>query len=191
MHGVDVSLFHWINRWPESLAPMFVFLSEGIKHAPMRIGLAVFIVAMLARGTKTRKTVLLALVAWPLANFSTDLLKNIFKMPRPCVELPDAVLRVHKLTSFGTASAHSANMAAVATVLTYYLWPWGGLWIPIALLTGLSRIYVGVHYPSQVIGGWLTGILWGLVVIKTWESVQARRRPVTTDKDVDSAAETA
>lgn len=80
-------------------------------------------------------------------------------MLRPCVELPDVHLRVDTMTSFGTASAHSANMAAVATAFTFYFgwraWPW---WV-VAFMTGLSRIYVGVHYPSQVLFGWLTGII--------------------------------
>ena len=59
--------------------------------------------------------------------------------------------------SFGTASAHSANMMAVATLFLIVDRKWGTFWLAIAVLTGLSRIYVGVHYPQQVLLGWLVG----------------------------------
>ena len=38
----------------------------------------------------------------------------------------------------------------------------------LALLTGLSRIYVGAHYPSQVLLGWVCGALCALIAVYTW-----------------------
>lgn len=175
----DRTLFRWINDWPESLSPIFIFFSEAIKTAPVRVALIVFILAMLFGGRNTRRAILLALLAWPLANGFSEALKWGFQWERPCVELADVNLYVKKLTSFGTASSHSANMAAVATVLSYYWRPWGYVWIPIAVLTGLSRSYVGVHYPSQVMLGWITGVFCGVLVIKTWEAYLKVRGSVT------------
>jgi undecaprenyl-diphosphatase len=74
------------------------------------------------------------------------------------------------LDSYGTASAHAANMAAVAFVTTYFLGKWGYPWIVVAFLTGLSRIYMGLHYPSQVLLGWFCGAFSAFLVIKTWEA---------------------
>ncbi len=162
-----------------------MFFSEGIKTGPVRAVLAIFVLAMLA-GPKTRWAIIQALIAWPIANGSTDVLKNVFKVERPCVELwPDVIMRVDRLTSFGTASAHSANMAAVATVLVWRLGWWGSPWALIALLTGLSRIYVGAHFPSQVFLGWACGFLMGTLVVKAWDSIVLRR---TSPTDVDAPA---
>lgn len=157
------------------MAPVMEFLSNGIKGPILRIGLLVFVVAMLALGAKSRKSVLLALLAWPLANGMTEALKTAFPMERPSVDFVEALVRGGGLTSSGTASSHAANMAAVAWVLTAHLKGWGYPWIVIAILTGLSRIYMGVHYPSQVLLGWVCGAFCGIVVVKTWEAYLAQQ----------------
>lgn len=176
MHGYDVQLFRSINSWPEDLSPIFWFFSEGSKDMRVRLAMAIFALFLIVSSPQRRKAIIQVLVAFPLANGITDLLKNGLKWTRPCVDLADIAIRVHPLTSFGTASAHSANMAAVAFVMTYYFRWWGLPWIGIALLTGLSRIYVGVHYPSQVLFGWVCGVVAGLVVVKGWEYLASLRR---------------
>ncbi len=158
MPGIDRELFYWINHWPEGLQPFFWFWSEAIKLTPTRVALLLLVMLLLTR-KPWRPMVLIALVAFPLANELTDILKAVVQMPRPSVDFPGAIVRNVRLTSFGTASAHSANMAAVAT--SFFMlggWRWGVPWVVVAFLTGLSRIYNGAHYPSQVLLGWLCGI---------------------------------
>ncbi len=171
MREIDRAVFEWINHWPGSLSPIFVFFSEATKSNLVRSVLLALIIALIFAGKQTRKTIILALIAWPLANGLTDVLKNVFQMARPVVDDPSGVIeRVGHLTSYGTASAHAANMACIAFVFTYYLRWWGVPWILIALLTGIARIYVGVHYPSQVLLGWVCGLFIGFLVVKTWEA---------------------
>ncbi|MEJ5170559.1 MAG: phosphatase PAP2 family protein [Fimbriimonadales bacterium] len=170
MADVDRQLFYAINGWPDALAPMFWFLSEATKQGWVRLAFLALFVAMLWRSPRSRAAAFLAVLAVALANEACDLLKAFFQMPRPSVELPDAIVRTARLTSFGTASAHSANMAAVAWVMTARLGRWGWVWIPIALLTGISRVYNGVHYPYQVLLGWVVGVAagWSVVRIARW-----------------------
>lgn len=175
MRDWDRSLFAWINHWSDKYAGLYLFFSEAIKQPGVRIVLALFLVALIAAKGKWRRAALLSLVAWPLANSATDVLKYAFKGIRPSVDFPAAVVRVHHLTSYGTASAHAANMAAIAFVMTACLGWWGAPWILIALFTGLARIYVGVHYPSQVLLGWVVGTFCGFIVVYTWEAFQKRR----------------
>ena len=190
MREIDRALFEWINHWPASLAPIFVFFSEATKSKVVRAVLLLLIVGLIAASKKTRKTVLIALVAWPLANGLTDVLKYGFAMNRPVVDDPRGVIeRVGHLTSYGTASAHAANMACIAFVFTYYLGWWGSPWILIALITGFARIYVGVHYPSQVLLGWACGLFCGLLVVRTWEAYsKLRNKPHEENGDSNSAA---
>lgn len=184
MSGIDKGLFHWINGWTDSVAPFFTFLSEASKTTPGRI-LLVSLAVVLLVWKRTRKATVLALVAWPLANEFSEGFKTAIPMLRPCVELVDVNMRVGVLSSFGTASSHSANMAAIATVFCYYHWPWGAIAAVLAFLTGLSRIYVGVHYPSQVLFGWFVGALCGWVAVQTWEAYSRTRRKVAPmEKDV-------
>ncbi|MBX7132976.1 MAG: phosphatase PAP2 family protein [Fimbriimonadaceae bacterium] len=166
MLDLDRQVFDWINRWPDEWAPFFRFLSIGIKGLGLKIVFGVLAVGLLI-WPKTRLATILALLSWPLANGITDLLKSFVPMLRPSVDLASAIVRVEPLSSAGTASAHSANMAAVAMAFALNLGSWRGqdvrlrliiaFWVLVAFLTGLSRIYVGVHYPYQVVLGWVVG----------------------------------
>ena len=158
MPGLDQSVFHWINGWPEWLRPIFYFLSYATKLW-YGIALLVAVLIFLVRQPRFRVPVAVAWVGVALSNETCDILKASFQMLRPCVAEATLNLRVEKLTSFGTASAHSANMAAVAAALWFVDRRWGIAWSVIALLVGLSRIYNGVHYPSQVLLGWTVGAL--------------------------------
>lgn len=185
----DKAVFYWINGWPDGLDPLFQLMSQGNRWWSVRIFLGVLAV-LLVSIKRTRVAAILSLCGWPLSNLITDVLKGTFQMGRPCVVLSDVHLRVELLTSYGTASAHAANMAAVATVFALYLgwkaWPA----VLVAFLVGLSRIYVGVHFPSQVLLGWLVGALAGLIVAKTYEAyLKVRDRTATGDLPDASPAE--
>lgn len=172
---MNLDVFRAINGWPDGLAPFFIFWSDANKWTWVRICLLAIVVAMLWRGPKSRKAILLTLIAVGLSNELTDILKATFPQLRPCVELSDLYLRTGKLTSFGTASAHSANMAAVATVFLRRMGPWGYIWVAVALFTGLSRIYLGVHYPNQVLLGWTCGIGMALLTTEVYRWFEKRK----------------
>jgi len=172
--GIDLAIFRAINGWPDSLEPLFVTLSEGNKWLVVRLILLGFLIYCLWR-KETRVAAIVAIIAWPIANEICDVLKNSLQMTRPSVDLLDANFRVNKLTSFGTASAHSANMMAVATAYLFYWRKAGYVWLVIAILTGISRIYVGVHYPYQVLWGWLVGAGTAFAVIAIWEGWKKHR----------------
>lgn len=177
---MDTALFQAINGWPDGIAPFFVFLSDATKLWAGRIPLLLLTGYLIYR-KDTRLPTICALVAVVLANELTDLLKGLYPMPRPSGAVRQAMdngmaieearrlaphvrIRVTPLGSSGTASAHSANMMAVATVFGLFRSRWQWLWIPLAVLTGISRVYVGVHYPSQVMLGWACGIAMGIAV---------------------------
>jgi undecaprenyl-diphosphatase len=166
----------WAHPW---LDPLFVFFSLGIKELWLRLFFGGLFVGLLSFRA-TRFTAVGAVCAWLLANGMADLFKHFLPVPRPCVELAssDVRLLVPLLTSPGTASAHSAAMASVAFVFAWRHRWWGVPWVIVALLTGLSRIYVGVHYPSQVFLGWMLGVLcaYGVLKVGTFGSRLLQRR---------------
>ncbi|HNP83700.1 MAG TPA: phosphatase PAP2 family protein [Nitrospira sp.] len=88
-------------------------------------------------------------------------LKRLVQRPRPCVTLAD----VHQLLGCGGAfsfpSNHAANTAAAAAFFQV-LYPKSG-WIgwPLVAAIGISRVYIGAHYLTDVMGGWVLGGLIG------------------------------
>ncbi len=177
MHGADVALFRWINGWSNTPAPFYDFLSEANKTLWVQIVLALFLIFLLWKGPTTRVAALLSVASIVAANGICDLLKHHVPMDRPCGHLAGVINHgVGFLGSAGTASAHAANMAALAAVMTYFFGRWGLIPIFIAFFTGISRIYVGVHYPSQVLFGWACGLCVGGIAIQSFRWYEARKR---------------
>ncbi len=164
MQSIDLLVFRFINGWPDFLNPVFISLSEANKWWPVRIFLLLLLAYMIYR-KDLRTPAILAPFAAGLANETCDILKATFMMLRPCVELSVLNLRIDKLTSFGTASSHAANMMAIAILFLFYKRNWGYGWLAVAILTGISRVFVGVHYPYQVLYGWIVGALAAGVLI--------------------------
>lgn len=100
----------------------------------------------------------LALTDQVVANF----LKHFFERPRPCLTLPDIHLLVNCGSAFSMPSAHAANsfgQALLWGMRSKRLLPY---MVMIAGVIALSRVFLGVHYPFDILVGAIVGGLIGL-----------------------------
>lgn len=109
-----------------------------------------------------------------------DALKLAFHGPRPYWYSP-LVQHFTSETSFGVPSGHAQNAVAVWGIMAASLkkgWGWIAA-VLLMLLIGLSRLSLGVHFPHDVLIGWLVGLLLLWLTVRGWQPIarRVRQRP--------------
>lgn len=175
--GFDASLLRVMRGWRnDALDVFFVFVSE-IGHAwgvvPFSIALTLYLAWR--RELRTSLFVALAMGGCGLLNMA---FKHYFERERPQLW---RWLAAEPTYSFPSGHAMgSMALAAVLTVLawrTCWRWPVALTMAAFVLLVGLSRVYLGMHYPSDILGGWTASLAWVLAV--GWVVLRSRRAPDT------------
>ncbi len=132
---------------------------------------------------KTLVVLLLAILSLSLSDWMGNSLKYYFERIRPCNELEGVRLLVGCGGSFSMPSNHAAN--AFAFAIPFFIFFKNKIryaFLAVALLVALSRVYVGVHYPSDILAGALLGSALALSVfwLYNWASNNAKERPYST-----------
>jgi undecaprenyl-diphosphatase len=132
-----------------------------------RIPLAVIWAGLLIfGGKKGRLAALLAGVCLALTDqLSSSVLKPYFARVRPCNTLENVRLLVNCTRAFSFPSSHATNFFAQAALFSYTYRKLTPVLFPLAVLIGYSRVYVGVHFPFDVLCGALLGIACTAVVL--------------------------
>jgi undecaprenyl-diphosphatase len=103
------------------------------------------------------------LIEYPLYLF----LKNTIRRDRPCEQFGlEAAIKPSE--KFGFPSGHSAAAFVFATVLAQIYPSVALLAYSIAMLIGVSRVLLGVHYPADIVAGAVVGIICGFLSVGSW-----------------------
>lgn len=140
--------------------PWLDLVMRSVTHlggATISIGLAV-VLGLLPRAELSAAGALGAF-ALVLSHGLVQLLKRRINRPRPRLPIGFESL-AHAPDRFSFPSGHSAASMAVAVPVALALGvPFALLILPLAALVGLSRCYLGVHYPGDVLAGWLLALV--------------------------------
>ena len=162
----DKQVFYYINKGlANNILDFMIPLINNEKN--WIVPAVIIIVAVLVWGGHKARMVLLAIFITVLATdlICFRLLKPVVGRKRPSHALEDARVVGGKRGTMGFPSNHAANVAAAVTVLAYY---YRRLIIPgitLSAVVAFGRVYVGVHYPLDVICGAAIGVFIGLVLI--------------------------
>lgn len=112
--------------------------------------------------------------------FLSQWLKMLFARPRPAVFPPVIVVGGYSFPSF-----HAMDSIGFYGFIAYLLWRhkqrgWAVLSLLFALLVAFSRIYLGVHYPSDILGALTVSTVWVMFVITGYHVYRQRRKRAHT-----------
>jgi undecaprenyl-diphosphatase len=176
LYSIDKAIFFFFNR---SLSnPVLDWLMPFITteaHWTIPIVL-IWLSLILFGGRKGRITALLVVVILLLTDQIVNfVIKPLVGRTRPCFVLEPVRLLIHQPHSHSFPSSHAANMASMATLFTVRYRKYAAWFISIALLVSISRIYVGVHYPSDVAAGLVIGTLFASAILRMEQCVEKHR----------------
>lgn len=173
---LDKEFFLYLNGFYTAwLDPIMVIVSEKITWIPLYLFLLYLVVK---NYSNDGWLVLIGIVlAITLADqICSSVMKPYFVRLRPshdpALENMVHLVNGYKGSKFGFASSHAANTFGIATFF-FLLFDKKRKWIILlffwAIVVAYSRIYLGVHYPGDILAGWLVGVLAALAGFKLFQ----------------------
>lgn len=149
------------NKFLDAIMPV-------ITHAGGVVGvmaLTVMLVGVFWYKREYRRAAIIALSTFGVMALSI-ILKAVFMRDRP-----DALLWLIHETGYSFPSAHAMMSAALGVSIVAALWNSRWRWWAVGAATiyivaiGFSRLYLSVHYPTDIVAGWCVGIVWAITVV--------------------------
>ena len=109
-------------------------------------------------------------------------LKNFVARPRPCWLDSSVRLLIANPTDYSFPSGHTLSSVIGATILTKTNRRFGYAAIPLAALIAFSRLYLYVHFPSDVLAAAVLGVVIGEVSVRLWTHMIDRAKRIGKEK---------
>jgi len=166
---IDLNFSQAVQQFqPYWLTELLRFVSAGISPVPLSVAGAVVVVGYLMFRQHDRRTIVL-IALMTAGNVLTYVLKPIFARPRPDSQL------VHILSSetdYSFPSGHAVAVVLLGGMMVMFLQGmairrrrfWLVFVAGVMVLVGYSRVYLGVHWLSDVLAGYAVGLGWTLLV---------------------------
>lgn len=174
IQGLDDSILFFIrnnmhNQVLDKGMVIITFLGDS--------GLIWIIIALILILNKKYRTVgLMVLAALLLSTMLGDgLLKPLFHRLRPSTNLQPSELLIKKPMSYSFPSGHTTSSFAAAGVLSKYLRKYGLGFFVLAVLIAFSRMYLFVHYPTDILGGIILGLICSIIIIFIFTIIEGNR----------------
>ncbi len=163
LYHLDLEIFYFFNlqiqnQFSDVLMPLITIAGTPI------FWILLCCVFYLFGDEKWKQTVFICLIALTMGYFFSEILKYALARPRP-YEVLEGAKHLMDVGGYSLPSGHTTAAFAAFTIIGvkygYLL-----LFLGLASMVAISRIYMGVHYPSDVLAGVLLGIFCAFIVLK-------------------------
>jgi len=172
--GITAGFEGWVySESVEHMSPVVTAIIKGVTHIGDSTVIIPFCLLLILL-PRSRRTVALPVSSTViLSTLLNILLKNIFARERP------DILRLINETSYSFPSGHAMINASLYTMLILLIFKFikspvrkltlSALCIVLIIAIGFSRVYLGVHYAGDIIGGWIIGFAVSIFVYAIWK----------------------
>lgn len=151
---------HLSNSFFDFLMPLFSFITEG---GVVWFAVALVFIFVPQIKKKYRACGIMMIIAMAAAFLCSEIvLKNIVCRVRPCYIDTTINMLVDRPTGYSFPSSHASSSFASATIIFLNNKKIGGFALILALLIAFSRLYLFVHFPTDVFAGMVIGILFAI-----------------------------
>lgn len=181
--NVDLEVFKIINGLDLGiLENVLVIFRNKLTWVPLYLGLIGWMIYLWKRNAWV--PVLFSVLVVTCSDFtSSKMIKESVERPRPCHTLEQIDLRVSCGSGYSFTSSHATSHMALAVFWFQLFTSWGRhrWWlIAWAFVIGFAQIYVGVHYPLDVLSGFIVGGVIGWLVYKLYQRVFQKIYPTVS-----------
>lgn len=174
---MDFAILYAIQNLRTPLLDKIMVLITSIPGGYGEMWVAIGVILLIFK--KTRKCGLVLLISYLLVfGVGQYVLKDLIARPRPCHIDETIELLIKKPSSFSCPSTHSAWAFAAATSIFLFNKKLGIFTYVFSALVAFSRMYLFVHFPSDVLLGIVMGILFAVVTKYIIEKVFKNKTPI-------------
>ncbi len=175
LQNTDTALFYFINVTLSNPVTdrLMPFITER-EH--WFIFYALIWLYLVIKGGANGRTAAILIIPLILISdqFADNIIKPLFQRIRPCHVLDNVHLLINCSESFAFPSNHAVNNFAAATLFSYFYKNMKYFLFTGAFIVSLSRVMCGVHYPFDLVGGALIGVIFGCIIIYIWKMLNSK-----------------
>lgn len=162
LYEMECSLFRGINRHFEKKGLNLYFRTVTNLGGAI-IEITVVLMMLLLANGGLRVVGLASALSLTVSHLIVQILKKFFPRKRPYLKVSGAKYPINPLTDHSFPSGHTTAVFSVIIPLILYMPSVGLLLLPVAFSVAVSRVFLGLHYPSDVLAGICLGSMTGTV----------------------------